>query len=115
MDDGGPGTRHLGLDLGGTNLKWAVVARDGDAWTTLATGQGPTEADEGPEAIVARMGDVGAAVCNDWPGVVSAGLGVPGLYDPEAGTTRFLVNVPGEWDGRPLPARWGSGWACPRS
>lgn len=102
MDDGGPGTRHLGLDLGGTNLKWAVVARDGEAWTTLATGQGPTEAGEGPDAIVARMGDVGASVINDWPGVVSAGLGVPGLYDPEAGTTRFLVNVPGAWAGRPV-------------
>ena len=37
-----------------------------------------------------------------WPGVVSAGVGVPGLYDPEAGTTRFLVNVPGAWAGRPV-------------
>ncbi|HEY6569445.1 MAG TPA: ROK family protein [Candidatus Limnocylindrales bacterium] len=115
MDDGGPGTRHLGLDLGGTNLKWAVVARDGDSWTTLATGQGPTEAGEGPDAVVARMGEVGAAVCNDWPGVVSAGLGVPGLYDPEAGTTRFLVNVPGEWDGRPVAGPVGERLGVPTS
>jgi glucokinase len=27
---------------------------------------------------------------------------VPGLYDPARGTTRFLVNVPGDWAGRPV-------------
>jgi glucokinase len=27
---------------------------------------------------------------------------VPGLYDPAAGTTRFLVNIPGVWAGRPV-------------
>lgn len=98
----GSSTRHLGLDLGGTNLKWAVVDRDGDTWTTLGTGQGPTGAAAGPEAVVGRMGEIGAGAMADWPGVVSAGIGVPGLYDPEAGTTRFLVNVPGAWAGRPV-------------
>jgi glucokinase len=93
-------SRHLGLDLGGTNLKWAVVERAGDAWATLATGQGPTRAGEGPEAVVARLGEVGSGVVATWPGVASVGIGVPGLYDPVAGTTRFLVNVPGAWAGR---------------
>jgi glucokinase len=37
-----------------------------------------------------------------WPGVKSAGIGVPGLYDPATGTTRFLVNVSGEWAGKPV-------------
>ena len=94
--------RHLGLDLGGTNLKWAVVAHDGDTWTTLGTGQAPTNAQAGPEAVVAEIGKTGAAAMAAWPGVVSAGVGVPGLYDPEAGTTRFLVNIPGAWAGRPV-------------
>ncbi|MDQ3492887.1 MAG: ROK family protein, partial [Chloroflexota bacterium] len=39
-----------------------------------------------------------------WPRLSSVGIGVPGLYDPAAGTTRFLVNVPGEWAGRPVAA-----------
>ena len=34
----------------------------------------------------------------------SVGVGVPGLYDPAAGTTRFLVNLPGDWDGLPVAA-----------
>jgi glucokinase len=30
------------------------------------------------------------------------GIGVPGLYDPAAGTTRFLPNIPGEWTDEPV-------------
>jgi glucokinase len=39
-----------------------------------------------------------------WPGTSSIGVGVPGLYDPATGATRFLVNVPGAWAGRPVAA-----------
>jgi glucokinase len=98
----GGATRHLGLDLGGTNLKWAVVERDGHAWTTVATGQVATLARRGPAAVVRRIGETGADVMADWPGIVSAGVGIPGRYDPAAGTTRFLPNVPGDWAGRPV-------------
>ncbi len=34
--------------------------------------------------------------------VASVGIGVPGLYDPATGRTRFLVNIPGPWDGHPV-------------
>lgn len=95
-------SRHLGLDLGGTNLKWAVIEHEDGSWRTLDTGQVATEAQEGPEAVVRRIADTGADVMTTWPAIVSAGVGVPGLYDPVAGTTRFLPNVPGEWAGRPL-------------
>ena len=54
--------RHLGLDLGGTNTKWAVVEHDADDWRTLATGQGPTPASEGPDAVVGRLASMGAEV-----------------------------------------------------
>ncbi len=102
-------SRHLGLDLGATNIKWAVVEHAGDDWRTLDSGQTPTHAAEGPEAVVGRLGEVGRTVISAWPGVISIGLGVPGLYDAETGATRFLPNVPGEWVGRsvaqPLAAR----------
>ena len=38
------------------------------------------------------------------PRIQSLGIGVPGLYDPVAGATRFLVNMPGDWAGRPVAA-----------
>jgi glucokinase len=97
-------SRHLGLDLGATNLKWTVVERAGESWQRLDCGEVRTRTDAGPEAIVDQLGAVGRQAAERWPDVESAGVGVPGLYDPLAGTTRFLVNIPGDWAGRPVAA-----------
>jgi glucokinase len=107
IDPGLPATsssasRHLGLDLGATNLKWTVVEHDGESWRTLDRGQVPTRVAGGPDAIVRQLGEMGHEAMATWPDVVSAGVGIPGLYDPHLGTTRFLVNIPGNWDGRPV-------------
>ncbi len=98
-------SRHLGLDLGGTNLKWIVVERTWHGeWRALDRGSVATLAAGGPEAIVPQLGEVGRAAVDRWPGVTTAGVGVPGLYDPVRGTTRFLVNIRGAWDGYPVVA-----------
>jgi glucokinase len=97
-------TRHLGLDLGGTNLKWAIVERAGEAWRRLDAGRVPTVADEGPPGVVAQLAAVGRSAQAAWAPLASVGIGVPGLSDPVAGTTRFLVNLPGEWAGVPVAA-----------
>ena len=94
--------RHLGIDLGATNTKWAVVEHDGAAWHAVATGQGRTPAAGGPDTVIPMLADMGRDVMAAWPGIESAGIGIPGLYDPQAGTTRFLVNMPGPWAGRPV-------------
>lgn len=95
-------TLHLGLDLGGTNIKWAVLARTGEAWSTLGTGTGPTHAEEGEDAVVAHLAATGRAATAMHGPVASIGVGVPGLYDPATGTTEFLVNLPGGWHGVPV-------------
>ncbi len=106
----GPGepstSRHLGLDFGGTNVKWTVVERDGDTWRVLDRGQVRTRAG-GPDAIVPQLAETGLTAIERWsaddgPPVSTAGIGIPGLYDPRTGATRFLVNVPGPWDGYPV-------------
>ncbi len=97
-------SRHLGLDLGATNLKWSVVEHDDGSWATLDRGQVATLVADGPEAIVSQLGETGREAIRRWPGIASAGIGVPGLYDPRTGTTRFLVNIPGRWAGRPVAA-----------
>ena len=109
------GRRHLGLDLGGTNIKWALVEHDGDDWRTLATGHGPTPAKDGPDAVVGRLASMGQEVLAAWPGVTSVGIGVPGLYDPATGCTRFLVNIPGAWAGRPVAGPVGDALGLPAS
>ena len=102
MNDRPPASRHLGLDLGGTNITWVVVEHDGEAWRSLDRDQVATRAADGPDAVVARLATVGAEAIGRWPGVSSVGIGVPGLYDPIAGSTRFLVNLPGAWAGLPV-------------
>lgn len=93
-------SQHLGIDLGVTNLKWAVVEHKGDDWRTLDRGQRPTLAAEGPDAVIGRLTEVGREAAARWPAIASIGIGVPGLYDPVLGSTRFLVNMPGAWAGR---------------
>jgi glucokinase len=102
----GIATRHLGLDLGATNLKWAMVEQDGEAWSTVAREQVPTRLASTPEdvpaAVVGQLGEVAAAAIATCGPAMSVGIGVPGLYDPASGTTRFLVNLPGPWAGHPV-------------
>ncbi len=103
-----PASRHLGLDLGATNLKWAVVEHAAGAWATVARDQVPTRlvADPGgvPASITGQLAEVAVAATAAWGPVTSIGIGIPGLYDPVLGTTRFLPNVPGPWAGHPVTA-----------
>ena len=96
-------TAHLGIDLGVTNLKWAAVERSGADWAILDRGQRLTLASERPEAVIGRIAELGAAALGRWP-IATVGIGVPGLYDPVAGTGRSLVNMPGGWAGVPIGA-----------
>ena len=102
----GPGTRHVGLDMGATNLKWAVVEHADGTWSTLAHGQVPTrlvpDPESVPDAVVTQLAEVAVAAIAAWGPVVSVGVGIAGLYDPIAGTARFLPNVPGPWAGHPV-------------
>jgi len=109
--------RHLGLDLGATNLKWAVVAHADGSWTTRATGQVATrvvaDPDAVPASVVAQLAEVAVAALAAWGPVRSVGIGVPGLYDPATGCTRFLVNVPGPWAGHPVAGPVGAAVGLP--
>ena len=113
MPERRPTSRHLGLDLGGTNIKWVVAEHDADDWRSLGRDQVATPAAGGPDAVVARLAEVGAAAIASWPGVSSVGIGIPGLYDPHAGTTRFLVNLPGAWAGKAVAGPVGAALGLP--
>lgn len=99
---GGDASRHLGLDLGATNLKWAVLERDGEAWRNIEHGQLPTDADEGADAVLGRMAEISRQARAGWPRVESVGVGVPGLFDAQTGVTTFLPNLPPDWTDLPV-------------
>jgi glucokinase len=110
-------SRHLGLDLGGTNVKWAVAQRDGTAWSAAARGQVPTryaaDPTDVPTGIVAQLAELGVGLAAERGPLASIGIGVPGLYDPDTGCTRFLVNIPGPWAGLPVAGPVGAAAGLP--
>jgi glucokinase len=105
-------SRHLGLDLGGTNVKWVVAEHSEAGWRTLDRGQVRTDVSDGERSVVTQLAELAAEVRAGVQGsVASLGVAVPGLYIPETGVVTFLTNVPGDWSatpvGRPLAERTG--------
>jgi glucokinase len=95
---------HLGLDLGGTNLKWAVVEGGADL-RLIRTDRVPTDTSRGERSVVGQLIEVARAEVNGSERIDSIGLGMPGFIDPEAGITRLIPNIPGNWDHVPVIAQ----------
>ena len=97
--------RYLGLDLGGTNIKGAVVDVEPDSPpSVIETSTTATQAERGPAAVTQRMVDLGREMADARGPFAGVGIGVPGLFDFESGEVIFLTNLPGEWEGYPLRA-----------
>ncbi len=90
---------YLGLDLGGTNIKWVVLEGEASSPRVVATGHAPTHISGGERGVVEQLIGIARDLPRDVGVMKSIGVGVPGLYDPVAGTTRFMPNVPGNWAG----------------
>jgi glucokinase len=93
---------HLGLDLGGTNLKWTVVELSETEPRVQSSGHLATDRHHGVNGVLAQLVDVARSAVRETSEIVSIGVGVPGLYDPKSGATRFLINLPGDWAGVPV-------------
>lgn len=84
----------MAIDVGGTNLKGAVVDRGGRA---VASARRDTGAQDGPQAVVDAV--IGLAVelkdagAGDGLRVAAAGIAVPGLVDEASGTVRSAANL----------------------
>lgn len=97
-------TLHLGLDLGGTNIKVAVIAQDEGELEVISTDAVDTEAAEGPEGVTGNLIEIGRAALSEHD-IVTVGLGVPGLFDRDTGEVHLFPNLPGDWRGFPLRGR----------
>ena len=107
---GRPLTVRLGLDLGGTNIKCAVVA---DGPRVLATDTCANGAEDGPDAVLERIAELGRATAAPYGEPVTAGLALPGHFDAERGTGVLLPNLLGDWVGRPIAAPVGERLGLP--
>ena len=95
--------RWLGLDLGGTNIKAAVISVDASGSVdVLGCDERPAGAEHGPPTVLANLAAAGAEAIARWGPVGGAAVGVPGLFHDETGTIEFLPNLPGAWQGEPV-------------
>jgi glucokinase len=95
--------RHLGLDLGGTNIKVAVLEQTDAALPEVVyTAQHVTHADRGPNEVTDRLIEAGRVTIAEVGPVATVGLGVPGLFDADTGQIELFPNLPGPWPGHSL-------------
>jgi glucokinase len=87
----------IGIDLGGTELRAAIVSADGEV---LAHARTETAALDGPAAVIDQMADLIAQVA---PGhdIRGIGIGSPGPLDAEAGVVVHAPTLRG-WENIPL-------------
>jgi glucokinase len=94
-------TRWLGLDLGGTNIKFTVLDI---ATEPRVVGKGaiPTLAEQGPDVVIERLAEAGRLAGERWGPVDAGGVGVPGLFNSDTGSIELFPNLPGPWPGTSL-------------
>ncbi|HTC25270.1 MAG TPA: ROK family protein [Gemmatimonadales bacterium] len=94
----------LGIDIGGTNLVVGAVTEDGSKLHALQSE--PTRPEEGSDAVLRRLRDMGRAVIEETkrtiPGATFAGAGVgaPGPLDTKRGIVLLTPNL--GWVNLPL-------------
>ncbi len=95
-------THCIGVDLGGTNLRAAVLDEN---HTVLSRFERPTKAADGSAAVIERLGDgiisamkEAGLTEND---IAAVGIGVPGPIDQKHGLVHSTPNMPG-WENVPL-------------
>ena len=86
----------LALDIGGTKLAAGVVDSSGVSHSFLVE---PSQADEGPDATLARLFDLGRRAVEasnvDWSAIGAVGIGCGGPLDSERGVLIAPPHLPG--------------------
>lgn len=86
---------HLGVDIGGTRTKWALVEDDG---TTVSVGMLDTPRTGHADVlgtVVSLAREIGTPVA-------TVGVALPGTVDVRAGQTLTVPNLPGSWSDLPV-------------
>ncbi len=108
------GEVYAGVDLGGTTINAVVTDLAGQV---LASRSIATRSHDGPDTVIGRIAELvqtllssSGTAADDLRGL---GMGVPGLVDRHAGTTKFLPNLPTQWRDVPVVAMLRDHLRCP--
>jgi glucokinase len=93
--------RFLGVDLGGTNIKFAVIEIDGSNIKEVVKDQIATEAKNGPEHVTDRIGNLIKRIDGEMP-IAGVAVAVPGIFNHDTGEILLFPNLPGAWENFPF-------------
>ncbi len=84
----------IGIDLGGTNIKAALVERNAGLVVVKRTS---TEAEKGADHVLDRLVEIAQELIDEAPGkhVAGIGIGAPGTINWERTSIRYPPNIPG--------------------
>lgn len=101
----------IGVDLGGTNLKIALVTESGEI---LKEERRDTQAEKGPDFILGEIESGVEALLKDAGGapVRGIGMGIPGAVDYDHGIVTYPPNLPG-WKEVPVRDRFSAKFNLP--
>ncbi|MBR0385670.1 MAG: ROK family protein, partial [Erysipelotrichaceae bacterium] len=83
--------KYIGIDLGGTNVRAAIVDEEGKVLETVTA---PSYAQEGPEKVLANLYSL-VRQLPDWQNCAGIGAGVPGPCNQVTGSMSLDTNLPG--------------------
>ncbi|MCH7613827.1 MAG: ROK family protein [Candidatus Marinimicrobia bacterium] len=76
---------RIGIDLGGTKIEGILIDGDGN---TIERKRVPTQREDGYEAIISRIADLGHELLIKSTGVKQIGICTPGAIDPSVGVMK---------------------------
>lgn len=82
---------HLGIDIGGTNLKAGIVGEKG---VIIKQASEPTNAGQGFDSVFKRLAEIAKTLIIEFPETQSIGIGFPGVISTD-GTILVAPNMPG--------------------
>ncbi|MFB5677928.1 ROK family protein [Paenibacillus terreus] len=86
----------IGIDIGGTSVKGAVIGRDGTLFEEFSFA---TDAEQGRDALLHRMEEGMRPLLNTWPEVRWLGIASAGRINSDTGEVVYATdNLPG-WQG----------------
>jgi glucokinase len=101
----------LGIDVGGSSIKWVVLNNAGDIHNS---GVVPTP-QTGKDDVLECLASLRNTPEESGEAITSAGVAVPASLDPREPVIRVLPNIPGNWEGlnleKALRTRTGSIWS----
>lgn len=82
--------QYIGIDLGGTNVKGALVSENGEI---LHEESRPTQVERGTDAVCDNIAAVITSLAQGADSLAGIGLGCPGTVDDQAGIVRLAANL----------------------